>query len=80
MKEALDHFILAIPVLFIQQYPYTWISSLHREHAFKDGNFYLDPPPFSWLGSARKIIRCSPQSGKVLEATATWIWVTNASG
>jgi hypothetical protein len=91
MKPALDHFILAIPVLFIKQFPYAWIaavtfwvwpptfsvvflfiivvgllmlrwqsgawiSNLRREHAFKDGKFYVDQPPFSPTDSARKIL------------------------
>jgi hypothetical protein len=91
MKEVLDHFILAIPVLFIKQYPYAWIaaivfwswpptfsvvflaiivigllalrwqssawiSNLQREHAFKDGKFYVDQPPLSLMDSARKIL------------------------
>jgi hypothetical protein len=91
MKEALDHFILAIPVLFIKQFPYAWIaavvlwswppsfaivflviivvgllalrwqsrawiSNMQREHAFKEGKFYVDQPPFSLMNSARKIL------------------------
>ena len=91
MKQALDHFILAIPVLFIKQFPYAWIaaivlwswppnfsvvflaiigiglfalrwqssawiSNLQREHAFKDGKFHIDQPPFSPMDSARKIL------------------------
>lgn len=91
MKQTLDHFILAIPVLFIKQFPYAWIaaivfwawpptfsavflaiivvgllalrwqssswvSNLQREHAFKDGKFYVDQPPFSPMDSARKIL------------------------
>ena len=91
MREGLDHFILAIPVLFIKQFPYAWIaaitfwswpptfsvvflviiligllalrwqsrawiSNLQREHAFKDGKFYVDQPPVSWMDSARKIL------------------------
>jgi hypothetical protein len=91
MKQALDHFILAIPVLFIKQFPYAWIagitlwswpptfsvvflfiiligllmlrwqssawiSNLRREHAFKDGKFYVDQPPFSVMDSVRKIL------------------------
>lgn len=91
MRKALDNFILAIPVLFIKQFPYAWIaavvlwswpptfsivflaiivvgllalrwqsrawiSNLQREHAFKDGKFYVDQPPFSFIDSARKIL------------------------
>ena len=91
MRQALDHFILAIPILFIKQFPYAWIaavvlwswppffsgiflsvilfgllalrwqsrawiSNLQREHAFKDGKFYVDQPPFSWKESVRKIL------------------------
>lgn len=90
MKTTLDHFILAIPVLFIKQFPYAWIaaivfwswpptfslvflaiillgllalrwqsrawiSNLRREHAFPDGKFYVDEPPFSPQDSVRKI-------------------------
>jgi hypothetical protein len=90
MRAALDHFILAIPVLFIKQFPYAWIaavvfwtwppafsflflaiivmgllalrwqssawiSNLRREHAFPEGKFYVDHPPFSPLDSVRKI-------------------------
>jgi hypothetical protein len=91
MKQMLDQFILAIPVLFIKQFPYAWIaavafwswpptfsiiflsiiligllmlrwqssawiSNLQREHAFQDGKFYVDQPPFPWLEAARKIL------------------------
>ena len=91
MKEALDRFILAIPVLFIKQFPYAWIaavvfwswpptfsllflaiivigllalrwqsrawiSDLRREHAFKDGKFYVDEPSFSLRDSIRKVL------------------------
>ena len=91
LKDMLNHFILAIPVLFIKQFPYAWIaavvfwswpptfsavflsviligllilrwqssawiSSLEREHAFKDGKFYVDQPPFPWTDAARKIL------------------------
>jgi hypothetical protein len=28
MKQALDHFILAVPVLFIKQFPYAWIAAV----------------------------------------------------
>src|SRR5690349_23314161 len=91
MKQTLDQFILAIPVLFIKQFPYAWIaavvfwswpptfsavflavivigllalrwqssawiSNLQREHAFKDGKFYVDQPSLSWASSARKIL------------------------
>jgi hypothetical protein len=91
MRQALDHFILAIPVLFIKQFPYAWIaaitfwswpptfsivflaiiligllalrwqsrawiSNLQREHAFKEGKFYVDQPPLSWADAARKIL------------------------
>ncbi len=28
MKQAFDHFILAIPVLFIKQFPYAWIAAV----------------------------------------------------
>jgi len=91
MRQALDQFILAIPVLFIKQFPYAWIaavvlwswpptfsivflaiiviglfalrwqskawiSNLQREHAFKDGKFHVDQPPFSFMDSARKIL------------------------
>jgi len=33
-----------------------WISNLQREHAFKEGKFHVDQPPFSWVDSARKIL------------------------
>ena len=56
MKQTLDEFILAIPVLFIKQFPYAWISSLQCEHAFKDGNFYVNQPPFSWMSTAGRIL------------------------
>ena len=56
MKRTLDGFILAIPVLFIKQFPYAWISNLQREHAFKDGNFYVNQPPFSWMSTAGRIL------------------------
>jgi hypothetical protein len=38
MKQALDHFILAIPVLFIKQFPYAWIAAI---------TFWSWPPTFS---------------------------------
>src|SRR5689334_21843418 len=56
MKQTLDGFILAMPVLFIKQFPYAWISNLQREHAFKDGIFYVDQPPFPWTSAARRIL------------------------
>ena len=91
MRQTLDHFILAIPVLFIKQFPYAWIaavafwswppafsaiflaiivigllslrwqsrawiSNLQREHAFKDGKFYVDEPSISLLDTARRIL------------------------
>ena len=28
MKRSLDKFILYMPVLFIKQYPYTWIAAV----------------------------------------------------
>ena len=91
LKDMLNHFILAIPVLFIKQFPYAWIaavvfwswpptfsavflsviligllilrwqssawiSNLQREHAFNDGKFYVDQPPFPWMDAARRIL------------------------
>ena len=91
MRQALDHFILAFPVLFLKQFPYAWIaavvfwswpptfslvflavivigifalhwqsrawlSNLQREHALKDGKFYIDQPPFTPLDAARKVL------------------------
>lgn len=38
MRQALDHFILAIPVLFIKQFPYAWIAAI---------TFWSWPPTFS---------------------------------
>ena len=32
-----------------------WISNLRREHAFRDGKFYIDQPDIRWKDSARKI-------------------------
>jgi hypothetical protein len=91
MKQSLDRFILAIPVLFIKQFPYAWIavialwtwppvfsgvflaiiaigllmlrwqsaawiSNLQREHAFTEGKFYVDQPPFSPAASIQKVL------------------------
>ncbi len=79
MKQSLDRFILAIPLLFIKQFPYVWIlvialwnwppnasavflliivigllamqwqsaawlSNTRREHALRNGKFYVDHP------------------------------------
>ncbi len=79
MKQSLDRFILALPLLFIKQFPYAWIlvialwswppnasavfssiivigliamqwqsaawlSNTRREHALRDGKFYVDRP------------------------------------
>lgn len=38
MKQVLDRFILAIPVLFIKQFPYAWIAAI---------TFWSWPPTFS---------------------------------
>ena len=38
LREALDRFILAIPVLFIKQFPYAWIAAI---------TFWSWPPTFS---------------------------------
>lgn len=40
MRAALDHFILAIPVLFIKQFPYAWIAVV---------TFWTWPPTFSLI-------------------------------
>ncbi|HET9587856.1 MAG TPA: hypothetical protein VFO91_03610 [Anaerolineales bacterium] len=91
MKQTLDRFILAIPLLFIKQFPYAWIavvalwtwppvvpgfllliivigmlmlrwqsrawiSNLRREHAFREGKFYIDEPEIPWPDSARRIL------------------------
>src|SRR5690242_13391650 len=104
MKQTLDQFILAIPVLFIKQFPYAWIaavvfwswppafsvvflaviligllmlrwqssawiSNLQREHAFQDGKFYVDQPPFPWLEAARKILILIAGAGLL-----AWLW------
>jgi hypothetical protein len=105
MRQALDRFILAFPVLFIKQFPYAWIaavvlwswpptfsivflaiivvgvlalrwqsrawiSNLQREHAFKDGKFHVDEPPFSFMDSARKILI-------LLAGAAVLAWLLN---
>lgn len=88
MRASLDRFILALPILFLKQYPYAWIaivvawprsipvailfagillggwlalrwqsaawiSHMRREHAGRDGKFYVDQPPIDWQRAAR---------------------------
>jgi len=48
--------IILIGLLALRWQSSAWISNLQREHAFKDGKFYVDQPPFSWMDSARKIL------------------------
>src|SRR5919106_308663 len=90
MRPFLDRLILALPVLFLKQYPYAWIalvalwpwsplvaslfiiilvvgflslrwqsaawiSYMRREHAGKNGKFYVDQPAVSWQRAARNI-------------------------
>jgi hypothetical protein len=40
MRQFLDRFILAIPVLFIKQFPYAWIAAVV---------LWTWPPGFSWI-------------------------------
>lgn len=90
MTQTLDSFILAIPHLFIKQFPYAWfpaivlwtwppnisaiffliivlglfmlqwqsaawVSHMRREHAGKDGKFYVDKPAIPWMRTVRNI-------------------------
>jgi hypothetical protein len=48
--------IILIGLLALRWQSRAWVSNLQREHAFKEGKFYVDQPPFSWMDSARKIL------------------------
>ena len=48
--------IIVVGVLALRWQSRAWISNLQREHAFKDGKFHVDEPPFSLMDSARKIL------------------------
>jgi hypothetical protein len=47
--------IVLLGVLSLRWQTAAWISLIRREHAGKDGKFYMDQPPISWQNSARKI-------------------------
>ncbi len=48
--------IIVVGLLMLRWQSIAWISNLRREHAAKDGKFYVDESPFSPVASAQKIL------------------------
>jgi hypothetical protein len=48
--------IIVLGLLMLRWQSRAWISNLRREHAFKDGKFYIDEPDIPLTESARKLI------------------------
>ncbi len=48
--------VVVIGLLMLHWQSVAWVSNLRREHASKDGKFYVDRSPFSLATSARKIL------------------------
>jgi hypothetical protein len=47
--------VLVIGILALRWQSAAWISHMRREHAGKDGKFYVDQPPVAWQKAARDI-------------------------
>jgi hypothetical protein len=45
--------IILVGLLSLRWQTAAWISHIRREHAGRDGKFYVDQPPVSWQGAAR---------------------------
>ncbi len=48
--------IIAVGLLMLRWQSIAWISNLRREHASKEGKFYVDESPFPLADSARKVL------------------------
>ncbi|HXD11083.1 MAG TPA: hypothetical protein VN653_13545, partial [Anaerolineales bacterium] len=48
--------IIVLGLLMLRWQSRAWISNLRREHALKDGKFYIDEPDISLTESGRKLI------------------------
>jgi hypothetical protein len=48
--------VILIGLFALYWQSHAWISNLQREHAVKDGKFYIDQPPFAPRESVRKIL------------------------
>jgi hypothetical protein len=62
MKQFLDRFILAIPVLFIKQFPYAWIAAVA---------LWVWPPGFAWIFPAIIVI------GLLMLRWQSAAWISN---
>ena len=47
--------IVVLGLLSLRWQTAAWISHIRREHAGKDGKFYVDQPPVTWQNAARNI-------------------------
>jgi hypothetical protein len=47
--------VIAVGFLALRWQSSAWISHMRREHAGKNGKFYVDQPPVSWQDAARNI-------------------------
>ena len=47
--------VLAIGLLSLRWQSAAWISHIRRQHAGKDGKFYVDQPPVTWQTALRNI-------------------------
>jgi hypothetical protein len=48
--------VVVLGLLSLRWQTAAWISHIRREHAGKDGKFYVDQPPVAWKNAARSII------------------------
>src|SRR5512135_300806 len=48
--------IIVVGLLMLHWQSIAWVSNLRREHASKDGKFYVDQSPFPLAASARKVL------------------------
>jgi hypothetical protein len=47
--------IVVLGLLSLRWQTAAWISHIRREHAGKDGKFYMDQPPIAWQNAARNL-------------------------
>ena len=47
--------VIILGLLTLRWQSAAWISHMRREHAGKDGKFYVDQPPITWQRAARQI-------------------------
>jgi hypothetical protein len=48
--------VIAIGLFMLRWQSIAWVSNLRREHASKDGKFYVDESPFPLAASAQKVL------------------------